>query len=134
MAALAFTAASKGDHGAHKAAFAGGKSASFGFGPFKAVFGRLTFDTDYPDDGYTEAALVALAGLSPYISNIYAIIPISQAVYGSGETAYVLGWDMTTSTLRAFGSNGAADAGLAEAATGSNNLDGAVADVLIIGR
>lgn len=122
MAALAFTASKS--IASHKAN-----------GAMKVVFGRLTFDTDYPDDGYTEAALLALAGLSPYLQrNIFAIIPISQAVYGSGETAYVLGWDMTTSTLRLFGSNGAADAGLAEAATGSNNLDGATADVMIFGN
>lgn len=102
-----------------------------GFGGLKMVLGTLTFDTDYPDDGYTEAALKVL--LNPDMNNIVAIIPLGPAVVTGGETGFALGWDNTTNTLRAFGSNGAAPAALAEAATGENALDGATADVIIIG-
>lgn len=129
MATLAFAASAKGDHGSHKAVFA---RAEFGFAGFKGVIGRLTLDTDYPDDGYTAAALEALAGLSPYISKILCIVPLGPAVAASGETGAPIGWDMSTRTLRVFQSAGDGDF-LDEIPTGENDADGAVVDVLVIG-
>ena len=121
MASLAFTASKS--VAAHKAN-----------GAMKTVFGTFTFDTDYPDDGYTEAALLALAGLSPYLQhNIYAIIPISQVVSGSGETGNVAGWDPATSTLRIF--EGGADGDpMDEIPTGENLMDGATLFCMIYGN
>ena len=129
MAALGFSAHSRRDYGAHTASFALGPHAH----GLKAVYGVLTFDTDYPDLGYTEAQLLAVT--TPYIQDyILAVIPLQPAVYSSGQAGFSLGWDGTAKKLQAFSSNGAAPAGLADAATGEDNLDGATASVLIIGR
>jgi hypothetical protein len=54
-------------------------------------------------------------------------------VYSSGQAGFPIGWDGTAKKLQAFSSNGAAPAGLADAATGEDNLDGATCSVLIIG-
>ncbi len=126
MATLAFAAASKGDKGAHKASYPGGKSASAPFGGFKAVFGTFTLDTDYPDGGYTKATLVALDGLSPYLSSIFCIIPLGGA---NATNVYIpMGWDFANGKLTA-----GTDAG-AEFATGGNGLDGAKFDCIVLGR
>lgn len=118
------------------AALAFAVSKSFASNPklrgLKHIFGTFTFDTDYPDDGYTAAALEALAGLSPYLSKIYAIQPLGPAISGSGETANTLGWDFSTRTLKAY--EGGADGDpMDELPTGDNILDGATAAVLIYG-
>lgn len=121
MAALAFTKSKS--IASHKAN-----------GAMKIVFGTLTFDTDYPDDGYTEAQLLALAGLAPYLtSNIFAIVPLGVTYVSGAESGYVPSWNFGLNTLQLFG--GAASAvALAEAVTGIDALDGATCSVMIFGN
>jgi hypothetical protein len=125
MATLAFTAQSKGDHGGHKA--------SYYIGPLKAVVGAFTFDTSYPDLGYTKATLQALPGLSPYLATIVAIIPLGAAAYSSGQLGFMVGWDGTNGRLQAYSGGAGTIAGLADAATGEDNLDGATVSCIVIG-
>lgn len=122
MATLAFAAAGK-TFPSHKAN-----------GGLRVVPGTLTFDTSYPDDGYTEAQLLALAGLAKYLqSNIFAVVPLGPAISGSGETGNVIGWDFTTNTLKAY--EGGADGDpMDELPTGDDVLDGATVSVLIYGN
>jgi hypothetical protein len=121
MASLAFSSAT-GKEIPNKGGHLGG---------MKMVIGKLTFDTSYPDDGYTEAQLIALAGLAHFHS-IVAIVPLGPAISGSGETANPIGWDNSTKTLRAFECGADGDP-LDEVPTGEDLLDGATVDVIVIG-
>lgn len=122
MAALAFVASKS--IASHKAN-----------GAMKVVFGKLTFDTDYPTAGYPEADLLALAGLSPYLQrNIFAIVPLGPALSGSGNiTANAAGWDPVTATLQLF--EGGADGDpMDELPSGDAIADGATLSVIIYGN
>ena len=102
-------------------------------GAAKQVFGILTLDASYPDDGYTESQLLALDGLSPYIRHeIYSLQPLGGALHPNGIDSYPAAWDSAGKRLR-FYDSGPANQPHEEVPAADADLDGVTASIVVIG-
>lgn len=99
------------------------RGGAFG-GGLKFKIGQLTLDTDYPDGGYTNAAIAEACGLS-------AVVFVATGVATSGsDVGFIVGY--VGGKLKAFTATASNEAHT-EITTGLDALDTTVVDVLVIG-
>ena len=99
------------------------RGGAFG-GGLKFLIGQFTLDTDYPDGGYTNAAIAAACGLR-------AVVFVAPGGHTSGtDVGYSISY--VGGKLKVFESAGDGDPD-DEAADGLDALDTLTADALVIG-
>ena len=99
------------------------RGGAFG-GGLKFKIGQFTLDTDYPDGGYTAAAIASAVGL-----NAVVFVAVGGATSGS-DVGFVVAY--VGGKLKAYASAGDGDP-LDEVATGLDALTNTKVDALVIG-